>query len=279
MVLSRLLGIAALALAVFARAEGADLFEGHAIVSGTGPASREEALPLALREVLVKVSGDPALAGDPWVAAIDAAALLEDDVFLDRMTDMPHHDEQGTRDRPWDYVAHFDPAGIRAALAGLGSSAWDGPRPHLAARIAVHDQDGGSYPLNNDSDDGERLRQALLAAARRFRHAGCPAATAATGSAPARHRRPARHAALERGRSGLGRCVDPFLAGARPCLADRRRLVRRGVAGRRGRRDGGAGRPALSAGRRRSRPGQARVGGFGPPAGCAYTAWPACDTA
>jgi hypothetical protein len=149
-------------------ARGADLFEGRAIVTGTGPSSRAEALPQALRDVLVKVSGDPALADDSRLAQLDAAALVQDDVFLDRLTDLPHRDEQGTRDRPWDYIAHFDPDGVRAALAALGSGEWRGPRPRLVARIAVHDQQDGVYAMNNDSDDGERLRQALLAAADRY---------------------------------------------------------------------------------------------------------------
>jgi hypothetical protein len=149
-------------------ARGADLFEGRAIVTGTGPASRAEALPKALSDVLVKVSGDPAVAENPRLARLNAAALVQDDVFLDRLTDIPHHDEQGTRDRPWDYIAHFDPGRIRAALAALGSSEWRGPRPRLLARIVVHDQQNGVYPMNNDSDDGERLRQALLAAADRY---------------------------------------------------------------------------------------------------------------
>ncbi len=146
----------------------ADLYEGRAIVTGTGPASRAEALPQALRWALVKASGDPALAEDPRVDTIGAAGLLQDEVFLDRMTDIPHHDEQGTRERPWDYIAHFDPAGIAAALAQLGHAVWPEPRPRLLARIVVQEQDGHTYPLSNDADDGERQREALLQAAARF---------------------------------------------------------------------------------------------------------------
>jgi hypothetical protein len=160
--------IAAIGLLAAAAAHAADLYEGHAIVTGNGPASRAAALPAALKEVLVKVSGDPALADDPRVEKLDAAAMVEDDVFLDRMSDIPLHDEQGTRDRPWDYIAHFEPDRIRAALAGLGSAPWPGPRPRLLVRIAVHDQQNGTYPLNSDAADGERLREALLAAADRY---------------------------------------------------------------------------------------------------------------
>ena len=115
----------------------------------------------------MKVSGDPALADDPGSRRSMPAALLEDEVFLDRMTDIPHHDEQGTRDRPWDYIAHFDPAGIRARwrgwVAGLGRPAAAAARAHRRARPGRP-----HLPASNDADDGERQRQALLAAAARF---------------------------------------------------------------------------------------------------------------
>jgi hypothetical protein len=163
------LATTALALLVAApAARGMDLFEGRAIVTGTGPASLADALPRALRDVLVKVSGNPALADDPAVATIDPALLVQDYVFLDRLTDTPHHDEQGTRDRPWDLFAHFDPDGIRATLARLGATAWQGPRPRLLARITVRERDGAVFPLSADADEDERHRQALLAAADRM---------------------------------------------------------------------------------------------------------------
>src|SRR3954468_1614607 len=95
--------LAALMLASVPPAGAMDLFEAQTIVTGTGPASRAEALPRTLHDVLVKVSGNPALADDPGVGAIDPAPLVEDYVFLDRLTDIPYHDEQGSRDRPWDF--------------------------------------------------------------------------------------------------------------------------------------------------------------------------------
>jgi hypothetical protein len=161
-----LLALALLLAAPAARAM--DLFEARTIVTGTGPASLAEALPRTLGDVLVKVSGNPALADDPRIAAIDPAPLVEDHVFLDRLTDIPHHDEQGTRERPWDLYAHFAPDGIRATLARLGSPAWEGPRPVLLARIEVRDRDGSVFPLSADADADEHQRQALLAAADRY---------------------------------------------------------------------------------------------------------------
>jgi hypothetical protein len=165
----RLASAAALALLAGApAARGMDLFEGHAIVTGTGPASLAEALPLALRDVLVKVSGNPALADDPGLEAIDPAPLVEDYVFLDRLTDIPLRDEQGTRDRPWDLFAHFNPDGIRSTLVRLGATAWPDPRPRLLARIEVRDRDGAVFPLSADTHEDEHHRRALLAAADRY---------------------------------------------------------------------------------------------------------------
>ena len=67
---------------------------------------------------------DPALADDACIDRLDAAAMVEDEVFLDRLPDIPNHDERGTRDRPWDYIAHFDPQRIGAALRRSSSAIW-----------------------------------------------------------------------------------------------------------------------------------------------------------
>ena len=153
------------------------------------------------------------------------------------MTDIPHHDEQGTRDRPWDYIAHFDPAGVAAALARWVSGVWPGPRPRLLARIVVQEQDGHAYPLSNDADDGERQREALLAAAARFgMRVALPPRAAPQEDCPARC--PRRNAALERRRCRLGRRLAHGLGGTRPRMGHRRRVVRRGVPRRGGRRGG-----------------------------------------
>ena len=108
------------------------------------PAGREDGVELrdstavqllarCLRDVLVAASGNPAWLDDPRVdrLAPDPGALLQDLAYLDRMSDQPRHDEQGTRDRPYDLIAWFDPAHVDALLAQLGDRPWRGERPAL----------------------------------------------------------------------------------------------------------------------------------------------------
>lgn len=162
-------GVALLAATALAR-DDATSCEGTAIVTGTGDATRAEGLAHALRDVLVKRSGDPALLHDPRVdpLAARAADLVEDYLYLDRMSDLPRHDEQGTYDRPYTLIARFAPAKVDAALAELGDKPWLAPRPTLVARITITDSRHGSYPLTADGGNDERHRQALLAAALRY---------------------------------------------------------------------------------------------------------------
>jgi hypothetical protein len=147
----------------------AELYEARAIVSGSGAATRGDAIVTSFRRVLVKVSGNPALLEDPRVDPLDAlaAGMVEDFAYQDRMSDIPHHDEQGTRDRPFDVAVHFDAAKIDAALVFVDERPYRGPRPKLFIRIAVDDH-GATFPLTADAEADERQREALLAAAERF---------------------------------------------------------------------------------------------------------------
>jgi hypothetical protein len=149
-------------------AAAAELYEASTIVTGTVAETRSGGLASCLREVLVKVSGNPTLADDPRLAALDGkvADLVEDFAYIDRMSDLPHHDEQGSRDRPFTLIVHFSPPKIDAALARLGEQPWRGER-RLLVRITVRDR-SGTYPMTADGDDDERQREALLAAAERY---------------------------------------------------------------------------------------------------------------
>ncbi|WP_457825469.1 DUF2066 domain-containing protein, partial [Staphylococcus aureus] len=72
------------------------LYEARTIVTGTDLRDRPAGLARCLRDVLLQVSGDPALATDPRIA--DAAAHAENFVrdidYVDRMSGIAHHDEQ-----------------------------------------------------------------------------------------------------------------------------------------------------------------------------------------
>jgi hypothetical protein len=177
--------LALFAAAVQARDDQA-LCEGTAIVTGTGEGTRAEGLDHALRDVLVKRSGDPGLPRDPRVdpLAAKAADRVEDYLYLDRMSDLPKHDEQGTRDRPYTLVARFSPQKIDAALAEPGDRPWLAERPTLLVRIEIADNKGGRFPLTADGDNDERHRQALLAAATRYgMHLVLPPLAGATADA------------------------------------------------------------------------------------------------
>ena len=168
MMRSPLLVCALLALASPARA-GSDLFACRVIVTGTDMRSRPEALAQCVRQVVVKVTGKPSLADDARTTAIAqrADALVEDFVYLDRMSGIPNHDEQGTRDRPFDFVGHVDEARITAALESAGLRPWLA-RPKLVASVSIRARDGATFWMTPDDDDSERHRQSVLAAADRF---------------------------------------------------------------------------------------------------------------
>jgi uncharacterized protein len=167
----RLLALAAALLTLWtglAAASGRDeLYQARSIVSGTMVATRREGLARCLADVLVKVSGNPALADDPRLSALDPQAILQDFAYIDRQSDMPRHDEQGSRDRPFTLIAQFDPKQVDAALAGLGETPWLADRPPLLVRVAVRDRQN-TFRMTAEGDDDERHREALLAAADRY---------------------------------------------------------------------------------------------------------------
>ncbi len=119
------------ALTVQDQLEGDPVYTGQAVVTGTDNRDRPRGLGLCLGEVLIKASGDPNLLSAPGFAALraEAASMVLAISYHDRMSALPKHDEQGTRDRPFTLTALFDKAKIAAALNQLGSAVWTGRRP------------------------------------------------------------------------------------------------------------------------------------------------------
>jgi hypothetical protein len=114
-------------------------YEARTIVTGTDLRSRPAGMAACLADVLVKVSGDPTIRDDPRLPALQAHAA---DVatgfdYWDRMSGIPHHDEQGSSDRPYNLTVRFDPARIDAALRALGRAPWPDPRPVLVSLVHV----------------------------------------------------------------------------------------------------------------------------------------------
>jgi hypothetical protein len=140
------------------------LYSARVHTTGQGEENRGAAFARGLADVLVKVSGNAELAADARLAAIDPAPLVRHFTYRDLMAGIPVHDEQGTRQRPYELTIDFDPGKIDAALASLGEAAWTGTRPRIAVFVAVRNGDAG-YVLSSDGTHGIDQRDSLAAAA------------------------------------------------------------------------------------------------------------------
>jgi hypothetical protein len=145
-----------------------DLYEASTLVTGQGEANRTLGYGRCLRDVLVKVSGDLRLLDDSRLDAVeqDAARFVRGFRYRDLLAGIPIHDEQGSRDRPYELTVEFDPERIDDALRALGRRPWGAERPHLVAFIGVR-KGGASYLLASDGEQGIDEREALAAAAQR----------------------------------------------------------------------------------------------------------------
>jgi uncharacterized protein len=165
---------AAVLLATFAGPAGVaaavveDLYQAQTIVTGQGEANRMVGFARCLEDVLVKVSGDPRLIGDPRLAPLtgEAAPLVTGFSYYDRMSGIPVHDEQGTRDRPYDLTVTFDRDKVDAAVRSLGLAPWGASRPRLVVFAGL--RNGAVIQVLSSDGDGDRgrdRRDALFAAA------------------------------------------------------------------------------------------------------------------
>ncbi|WP_048644971.1 DUF2066 domain-containing protein [Nitratireductor soli] len=146
----------------------AALYRAVTIVTGTDEPERSRGFAACMREVLVKLSGDPALTSAPGMD--DLAGRAGDFVtafdYRDRMAGIPVHDEQGTRERPHYLAVEFSPPKIDAALRGLGGKPWL-DRPVLSLDITV-DNGARKFPLVRDGAFGRDQRAALIESAERL---------------------------------------------------------------------------------------------------------------
>src|SRR5947207_1364217 len=147
-----------------------DLYQAYAIVTGTDMRQRPWGMAQCLREVLVKVSGDPRLRDDPRVIELAAHAdrLIASFDYVDMMAGIPKKDDQGSYDRPHKLTVHFDPAKIDATLAELGQIPWRGERPVVVPLLRVSGRKPPSYVLSAEIPAGEEQRGAFINAAGEF---------------------------------------------------------------------------------------------------------------
>jgi len=139
-----------------------DLYQARVHVTGEEEPNRSRGFAAGLQDVLVKLTGDPTLIGDPAVAALgaNAGSLVGAFRYRDLMAGIPVYDEQGTRQRPFILTIDFDPQKIDAALKSLGRSAWTAERPRLILFVAV-DNGTAPYLLTSDGARGRDQREAL----------------------------------------------------------------------------------------------------------------------
>jgi len=154
--------------AVGAEAVG-DLYKATVIVTGYDMRSRPQGFARALREVLVKLSGEPRLDRNPRVAEIAAHAdqLVAKFDYVDQMAGLKVHDDQGTYDRSYNLTVAFDAGKVDATLADLGEHPWLGERPVIVPAIAVQ-RLTKSYLLSAENPAGADQAGSLATVAREF---------------------------------------------------------------------------------------------------------------
>src|SRR6201992_212253 len=160
---------AALACGSVPLATGAEsLYHAQTVVTGQGEANRIVGFAACLEDVLIKVSGADGLAGDARLTAYKAKAkdFVTAFDYRDQFSGKPKHDEQGTRDRPFDLNVDFDKKKIDRALKALGMRPWLSHRPVLAVFVGM-EQGERKFIVTSDGTRSDLQRDALHAAAAR----------------------------------------------------------------------------------------------------------------
>jgi hypothetical protein len=124
---------------------------------------------MATREPTETLEGrDPPF--DPRVAELAAHAdrFVTYFDYVDLMAGRPHHDDQGTYDRPHRLTVIFDPVRIDTALAELGAQPWRDERPVVVPVILVHGWKPPSYLLDAESAVDADQRESFAYAASQF---------------------------------------------------------------------------------------------------------------
>jgi uncharacterized protein len=145
-------------------------YQAYAIVTGTDMRQRPWGMAQCLREVLVKVSGDPRLKDDPRVLELASHAdrFVASFDYVDMMAGIPKKDDQGSYDRPHKLTVRFDPAKIGSLLSDLGEKPWHGERPFVVPVLLVHGPKPPAYILSAETPRGVEQRGAFANAAGEF---------------------------------------------------------------------------------------------------------------
>lgn len=161
--------LACLAFPVLAHADDDVLYRSSLIVTGDREETRIPVIPQGFELAAQKLTGNPDIARNPLFASLatGARAMVWSYTYHDRMFGIPIHDEQGTRDRPFDLTFQFDRKRMDDGMAALGEKPWLGARPKLALVVEVTDL-ARSYLLAADGAHGSDLRASFEDASTRF---------------------------------------------------------------------------------------------------------------
>jgi hypothetical protein len=145
----------------------AGLYSAKTIVTGTREETRLKGFQECLRSVFLKVTGDQRILDDPRLAPLLAKAsdYVAGHHYRDRMSGIPTHDEQGTRDRPFDLTCDFSRDRIDAALASLDRKPWLAPRPRIVLFVSVRNGPVAFVLAADDGKQGVTMREAFADAA------------------------------------------------------------------------------------------------------------------
>lgn len=142
------------------------LYQARTIVTGQRDATRIPGFERCIEDVVKKLSGDQTITSAEVLGALAEKPqdYVKEFSDHDRMADIPIHDEQGTRDRPFDLLVSFHPAKIDTLLQALGRKAWTTQRPTIAVFLTI-ENGTNSYLLTGDEERGFDQRDSFIAAA------------------------------------------------------------------------------------------------------------------
>jgi hypothetical protein len=145
-----------------------DPYQATDIVYGFDESRRQVGFAHCLREVLVRLSGEPRLEHDQRISELSAHAdsLVASFDYSDVLAG-PVQDDQGTLDRPYNLVVRFNHAKVDKALVDLGEPPWRAPRPQVVPVLAVRGFTG-TYLLSAEIGPGVDQRASLSAAAMQY---------------------------------------------------------------------------------------------------------------
>ncbi len=152
------LALAWLAFAVSPGVEAASLYSASVPVANRSAAERARALPLALQQVLVKVSGDARLADRRDVRELEgrASEILVQSDFREEVSITGN-----AGGSTLTMVAEFDPASVDTLLRQLGRPVWKAERPRLLVWLVIESGSARQVASANQSAAlGALLRQA-----------------------------------------------------------------------------------------------------------------------